>query len=64
MIASMDRNGDGTISPDEVDQRRAGYIGQRFQIDFINLINIKVFYTYVPFVLDVCSILSERHVKK
>jgi hypothetical protein len=29
----MDRNGDGKIGPDEVDERARGFIQQRFQID-------------------------------
>ncbi len=32
-LSRMDRNGDGKIGPDEVDERARGWIQQRFQID-------------------------------
>ena len=34
MIQRLDRNGDGTIAPDEVDDRIKMFAGQRFGIDF------------------------------
>ena len=33
LLAQMDRNKDGKIGPDEVDERRRGWIQSRFQID-------------------------------
>ena len=39
-IARMDQNGDGRISPDEVDERRRGFIEDRFQIDLSKPVEI------------------------
>jgi hypothetical protein len=40
-IARLDRNGDGTIGPDEVDERGRRFFGERFQIDFSRPVRVE-----------------------
>jgi hypothetical protein len=41
MIRRMDENGDGTINPDEVDDRRRQMLAMRFQMDFSQPVKVE-----------------------